>query len=166
MNDNDSTDEKTPAAEAWTEIATAHDWMAQANAYAARKEAIFPANRAAIFDAMERHGIDSVLISFDGSGDSGQIESVAAMPETAPTLSSLKLQQKDARWESDAIETVEIDLRAALENLAYDLLEKSHDGWEINEGAYGEFTFDTKSREITLDYNERYESSVYSRRAF
>jgi hypothetical protein len=142
------------------------DWMAQANAYAERKEAIFPTNRAAIFDAMERHGIDTVILAFDGSGDSGQIENVSAIPEAAPKLSLLRVQQKEARWESDVIESREIDLRTALENLAYALLEKSHDGWEINEGAYGEFTLYTKSREITLDYNERFESSVYSRHAF
>jgi hypothetical protein len=41
-----------------------------------------------------------------------------------------------------------------------------HGGWENNEGAYGEFTFDVAQRTITLDYNERVETSEYSQHMF
>ena len=56
--------------------------------------------------------------------------------------------------------------RDAVEALAYAFLEETHGGWENNEGAFGEFTFDVAERTITLDYNERFESSEYSQHLF
>ena len=47
----------------------------------------------------------------------------------------------------------------ATENLAYDLLRQKHRGWENNDGAFGEFTFDVAAGMISLDYNERFTSS-------
>ena len=35
------------------------------------------------------------------------------------------------------------------------ILEQTHGGWENNDGAYGEFTFDVAERTIKLDFNER-----------
>jgi hypothetical protein len=158
-NDNTSAAEAAPGGVA--------DWMTQANAYAQRKQAIFPANRDAIFEALERHGIEAVTLTFDGCGDSGQIDmDNAVVLGPAQDLAAIRIEQRHARWDSEQIETVTLDLRTALENLAYDLLEKSHGGWEINEGAFGEFTFETDTRSITLDYNERFESSVFSRHEF
>ena len=157
MTDIDNPDNK---------IAPVQDWMAQANAFAERRRAMFPENRAAILEALANHGIESVVIAFDGCGDSGQIENITASPETASDFSSISLAQKQARWESDQVESATVDLRTALENLAYELLEDTHDGWEINEGAFGEFTFDVGTRAITLDYNQRVESSEFSRHEF
>lgn len=57
-------------------------------------------------------------------------------------------------------------MREVVETLVYALLEQTHCGWENNEGAYGEFTFDVGDRSITLDYNERIESSEYTRHVF
>ena len=42
----------------------------------------------------------------------------------------------------------------------------THDGWENGDGAYGEFTFDTTTRSITLAYNERFTDSIYSEHEF
>ena len=53
-----------------------------------------------------------------------------------------------------------------LESLAYDFLEQSHGGWEDNEGAFGEFTFDVTERTISLDYNERYVEHVNHQHEF
>jgi hypothetical protein len=54
----------------------------------------------------------------------------------------------------------------SIERLAYHLLERTHCGWENNDGAYGDFTFDVAERTITLDYNERYTASEYSQHVF
>lgn len=53
-------------------------------------------------------------------------------------------------------------LDEAIEAAVYRLLEHTHNGWEDNDGAYGDFTFDTASRQITLAYNERFTDSNYS----
>ena len=49
-----------------------------------------------------------------------------------------------------------MSLADAIEKLIFDFLGSAHDGWEDNDGAYGEFTFDVVDRTIRLDYNERY----------
>ena len=47
----------------------------------------------------------------------------------------------------------------AVESLAYDVLEKTHCGWENGDGAYGDVIFDVAEGAITLDYNERFTAS-------
>ena len=64
------------------------------------------------------------------------------------------------------VERTTLSVRDAIESLAYDFLEQTHGGWENNEGVYGEFTFDVAQRTITLDYNERVETSEYSQHMF
>jgi hypothetical protein len=54
----------------------------------------------------------------------------------------------------------------AIEQLAYDFLRETHDGWENNAGAYGDFYFDVAERTITLNYNERFEDSEYTQHVF
>ena len=62
-------------------------------------------------------------------------------------------------WGSPEIERQTLTVHEAIETLVYDFLRQVHSGWEINDGAYGEFTFDVAERTIKLDYNERYTSS-------
>lgn len=57
-------------------------------------------------------------------------------------------------------------MKEAIERLAYDFLEETHGGWENNEGAYGDFLFDVTERTITLNYNERIETSEYTQHVF
>ena len=57
-------------------------------------------------------------------------------------------------------------MKEAIERLAYDFLEETHGGWENNEGAYGNFLFDVTERTITLNYNERIETSEYTQHVF
>ena len=49
--------------------------------------------------------------------------------------------------------------RDAIETLSYAFLQETHAGWENNEGGYGDFVFDVAAGTITLDYNERIETS-------
>ena len=60
--------------------------------------------------------------------------------------------------------TREMAIGEAIETIVYECLEKTHDGWEINDGACGEFVFDVPLRRMTLDYNQRlttYESHTH-----
>ena len=52
-----------------------------------------------------------------------------------------------------------VGIAEAVESLAYDVLEKTHCGWENSDGAYGDVIFDIEEETITLDYNERYTAS-------
>ena len=127
-----------------------------------------PANKAVLFDALARAGITKVVVNFDGYGDSGQIERIdvhageaeAKLPEdqiefAEPVYGNPEKVERSTHTISDAIET-----------LAYAFLEETHDGWEDNDGAYGDFTFDVGNRTITLDYNGRYTESFYSCHTF
>jgi hypothetical protein len=61
-----------------------------------------------------------------------------------------------ASWNHPEISIKETSLANAVEDLCYGCLEQTHAGWENNDGAYGEFTFDIVERKITLDFNGRY----------
>ena len=117
-------------------------------------------NKAALFDALAIAGIAHVVVSFDGYGDSGQIESVEAkaVGEIVP-LPTTAIAIGVAVWGQAEPETRSMTLDEAVEHLAYDFLEETHSGWEDGDGAYGDFTFDVAKRSIMLDYNDRYTAS-------
>jgi hypothetical protein len=71
-------------------------------------------------------GITTVTARFDGYSDSGQIDEMTAEPPTA----------------------VLGELEGELEEV---LLEMLPDGWEINEGSYGEFHVDVRAGQIELE---------------
>lgn len=113
-------------------------------------------NKEIIFAALAAAGIHRVSIEFDGAGDSGQIEDILvwnAAEETIPLPSDRKLELPSPFPPNTP---VPITLQEAIETLAYDYLEDTHPGWEINDGAFGTFLFDIPGRSITLDYRQRY----------
>ena len=141
-------------------------WAAIEAQHAARTrlaDEVRPANKTAILAALAAAGITSVVVTFDGSGDSGQTEGVEArIGDTATELPATAVEITSPFWDGAGLETRTLPLAEAIEQIAYDLLEETHDGWENNEGAFCEFTFDVAEDVIRLDYNERFETSEYS----
>ena len=136
-------------------------------AFKALSASLHAANKKAVFDALETAGITSVLVRFDGSGDSGQIEEIDAVSGDQPRdFPAEKVVIGCATWGANEVRYEDCSVRDAVETLAYAFLEETHSGWEINEGAYGEFTFTVPDRSITLDYNERIETSEYTQHIF
>ena len=134
--------------------------LADYAAHDQRAAALWPANKTAVLDALAAAGITTVTVTFDGYGDSGQIEDVTAQcGETIVDLPPGEVSLASATWNSDDVSTAQVEIAAALEQHCYDLLEQSHPGWENNDGAFGEFVFDVAARTITLDHNERYTAS-------
>lgn len=142
-------------------------WEAERRAREAAQTAIRPANKAALFTALSAAGITSVDVSFDGYGDSGQIESIDAkadgadvpLPETTVTLTMIGWRDTDLTERS-------MSVHDAIEHFAYDCLAQTHGGWENNEGAFGTFVFDVADQSITLDYNQRLEDVESFEHAF
>ena len=131
--------------------------LGEYEAHEQRAAALRPANKAALFDALDAAGITTVTVTFDGYGDSGQIEDITAQQGgTIVALPAGQVSLASAVWNSETVSTVPMDVAAAIEHLAYDYLQQSHPGWENNDGAYGEFVFDVAGRTITLDHTERY----------
>ena len=118
---------------------------------------LLPANKAAIFDALASAGIVTIVVVFDGCGDSGQIESVDAHGAAgiAP-LPGVTVEIGSPSWGDGGVDHEIQSLADAIESMAYDILGETHCGWENNMGACGEFTFDVATRAISLNYNERY----------
>lgn len=123
----------------------------------------WPNKKAAVLQALAAAGITHVIVSFDGYGDSGQVESIEAKAgDVEKELPQTQVALRGVDYETESFTTTELVLSEAIEHLVYDCLRQTHCGWENNEGAYGEVTFDVAEGTVTLDYNERYESSEYT----
>lgn len=117
-------------------------------------------NKEILFAAMRAAGITEIIVTFDGGGDSGQIEGIDAMQsEVIVPLPNAEITLARVSWGISEIATSTMSLADAVETLAYDLLSDSHGGWENCDGAFGEFHFDAEAGTILLDYNERFTSS-------
>jgi len=140
-------------------------WLAKERAHAELAQSIRPINKAVLFDTLAAAGIAVVVVTFDGYGDSGQIENIEVQGETID-LPTAEIEFASVAWGNLEITRHRLSVREALEALVYALLEQTHCGWENNEGAYGEFTFVVADRTVTLDYNERIETSEYTQHVF
>ena len=118
-------------------------------------------NKEALFDGLRHVGIAHVLVSFDGSGDSGQIESIEARNDADQSvkLPSAQITFAGIDWQSGAPTECLLTFEAAVEELVFDLLSDTHSGWQDNDGAFGEFCIDARARTIHLEFNERFTSS-------
>ncbi len=143
-------------------------WLAQEQARTRIRQSIRPQNKTVLFNALAQAGSATVLVQFDGYGDSGQIEDISAhaAPDIAVDLPDGNLDI--ARIEYGSLEIIHqtMSVKETVEFFAYDFLEETHGGWENNEGAYGDILFDVAERTITLNYNERIETSEYSQHVF
>jgi hypothetical protein len=143
------------------------DFEEKQRAHKALSESVHAANKGALFPILAAAGITSILVRFDGSGDSGQIEEIDAVSGDKPvSLPTGNVTIQRAEWGASEAERIECSVNDAVEALVYAFLEETHGGWENNEGAYGEFTFNVAARTITLDYNERYEDTHYTQHSF
>lgn len=126
-----------------------------------------PINRAALLQALADAGITLVVVTFDGYGDSGQIEDVEVKcGDAVAEFPAIEIDWLRCDWNTDQHERDRVSLHHAIETVVYDCLEATHQGWEINDGAFGEVTFDVVKRTITLDYNERFTDSEYCQHIF
>lgn len=68
----------------------------------------------------------------------------------------MTLSVRQAASDAGKPHTVECDLAEAIETLCYDYLAINHDGWENDNGAYGQFRFDVETRTVMLTFNQRF----------
>lgn len=140
--------------------ASLSDWEMKAAAQAKLEAELFTINKAALLNALTLAGLTRVVVSFDGYGDSGQIENVEAQAGDYPaTMPFAAIEIVEAVWDQAEPKRSSVSIAEAVESLAYDVLEKTHCGWENNDGAYGDVIFDVAEETITLDFNERYTAS-------
>jgi hypothetical protein len=153
----------TPSQPVFDPRASFAAWEARSQHYNALMESVLADNKIAAFDKLMGTATAIVTVSFDGCSDSGQIDDIVAVDSGGliVALPDIQTRIRQVDLSTHAITEEEVNLTEAFEAMAYALLESSHEGWENNEGAYGEFVFDTSDRSITLKYHERFESSNY-----
>lgn len=143
------------------------DWDTKSAAQEQLHAELQPLNKTALFEALSAAGVTLVIVSFDGYGDSGQIENVEVKAgDTVVAMPECTIEIAEAACDQAEPNRTTISIAEVIERLVYDLLTDTHCGWENNDGAYGDFTFDVAERTITLDYNERYTASDYSQHVF
>lgn len=111
-----------------------------------------------LFDIIEANKVDAFELNFDGSGDSGCVEHADLDKDVLDhVVEGVKLSRGFTWSKGEKEETFDtnVTVEKLIDHLCYELLENHCGGWEINEGSYGTFYFDTKKRKITLDFHER-----------
>lgn len=151
-----------PSSQAVAPIDAQASWrryLAQTAGRDALFETLLPGNQSAIFDALASADVVTLIVEFDGYGDSGQIEAITATgPDGEMALPEFGISYASPGdlTSGDPVNRRQVPLSDAIETLCYYLLRCTHAGWENNDGAFGDFTFDVAARTISLDHNDRY----------
>ena len=102
------------------------EYEAKTSAFAALRAQIFPDNKRTLFEVLASAGIDTVIVEFDGCGDSGQIESVTALNAVNEEI-ALPMTPIEMREVVFDDLTVAVSTQApseVIEAMAYDFLEQ------------------------------------------
>jgi len=91
--------------------------------------------RASLVGQLRALQVSRVEASYDGYGDSGNIEGVSLSPEGI---------------------TLDPDLSRSLTDFLWDVAYNLHPGFENNDGAYGEITWDIVADRINVSHNARF----------
>jgi hypothetical protein len=137
------------------------DLTEMAKTYELHQHAVVQANalnKATVFDALAAAGIATVNVTFDGEGDSGQIDNITA--DDSPNIPQVQIELQKTGWGTGKLDSTQSTLHDAIETLCYDYLSQEQGGWENNDGAYGEFIFDVAQRSIELEFNARFSDST------
>ncbi len=120
------------------------------------KEAI-GLNKPALFEALDRANVSIVTVTFDGGLDYGQIEWTRAFNAAGIEIDLPKEPMTTHVVANDFLclvpKTLPVDV--VIEEMAYGILEATHDGWDQDAGAHGEFRFNTAERTISLHFHQR-----------
>ena len=124
-----------------------HTFALSVQEYTEHSQNNVAASHTIVREALRALGVTRVTADYDGCGDSGQFESLSVF-----------------RGDEAISQSIDDQLLEQVERLLYDLLEIRHGGWEINDGAFGEFTWDLTTDTLAQVHHSRftdYESFEY-----
>ena len=145
------------------------DIMAGIGRYEGRLAASNAKTKATVLAALAAAGVAQVVVAFHGDGDEGGVEDVRVINDAGDSvdLPDVPVACFEAAYRDTDVETVsQQPLTKAVEDLAMSYLAETHDGWENNDGGFGEVTFDVAAGKVTLDYNERFTETENHQHAF
>lgn len=142
-------------------------WFMRDQEFTRQCKSALSENKTALFDALVAARIDTVEVTFNGYADEGQIDGAVADGEGGDTdLQSIHVEITRVEWGNPIVTRQTLSIKDAIEKLVYDLLQQTYSGWQDNYGAYGDFLFDVVERSITLNFNERIETSELTQHVF
>jgi uncharacterized protein DUF6878 len=123
------------------------DWATRFADESKQRAAEMEKRKRPLIEALRRLGFASVVAVYDGEGDSGQIDSIAAYATDSSELTIRgDIVVGDAPPEA---------LHEVLDEFFWDCLTTYHDGFENNDGGYGEITIEMATGKVTIDHNDR-----------
>jgi hypothetical protein len=142
-------------------------WLLRDQEFVRLCKSILSENKTALFDVLASARIDTVEVTFNGYADEGQIDGAVTEGEGGDIdLHGINVEIARVEQGDRIVMRQSLSVKDAIEKLVYDLLEQTYSGWEDNQGAYGDFLFDVAERTITLNFNERIETSEYTQHVF
>lgn len=119
-----------------------------------------------ILPILAAHGVATVTVYFEGSGDSGSIQDIAYHPEPSARLETVPAEIlltsasfDDGQWHTTAGAT-ETSVHEAIDALTYDYLEETGVDWYNDDGGFGELVIDVAQGTVSLDVSVRYTEST------
>lgn len=139
-------------------------------------EAVMKQIKERLLSEMARVGVKSASVTYEGSGDDGQIENVSVEgpnKDFDPANVAVKVFEIGRSGSDlDTYDPVmkvgpekEKHLDAALEDFTYEMIDAmGFSGWENNEGGGGEMTIDVKKGKVKLEHRTYYQESETTER--
>ncbi|WP_409562272.1 hypothetical protein RLW55_00890 [Hyphomicrobium sp. B1] len=121
--------------------------------------------KTAIFAAMKALLLESIVVTYDGESDEGQIESITGSRYPAGYVPTNTDADLAALVDVDLTGTPAVaasaydffpNLHELAEDLAWNLIEMHDAGFEDNDGGYGEITFDAATGKVRMEINRRF----------
>ncbi len=120
----------------------------------------FAAAKAKLIAELAAHGVTQLDVTYDGEGDSGQIQEVNAYaaprddPDRALLTVPLERTPPLSYVDEDGHIHTHPHLHDFVESLAWQVIEHFHAGFENNSGGYGVISLDVRDGVLRLTHND------------
>ena len=135
---------------------------------------LIAANRKSVFDGLRAAGVVQCEVRYEGSGDDGWPEETTFLGpgykviqlKPIPKVSRYEINKfydpkVQAQWCKTA-KPREFPLDEAAANFAMDAVEQNFDGWENNEGGYGQVIFNVEKDTVIVEHDDYYLETEHS----
>jgi hypothetical protein len=142
-------------------------WLVRDQEFVRLCKSTLSENKTALFDALAGARIDTVEVTFNGYAGNGKIDEAVIDGEGGDAdIRLINIEIARVERGNPVVVRETLSVKDAIEKLVCGLLQQTYTGWENNLGAYGDFVFDVAERTVTLNFNERIETSEYTQHVF
>jgi len=110
----------------------------------------------ALFSILEKYGVESIVLSYDGSGDSGEVYNIQLDGKVECIKTINENSEIDiAKFKKAGVEFSKELIIDCIEHVSMVLLDDNECGWENNEGAMGDITWYIENKKISIEHRQR-----------